>query len=383
MKESLFRLDLRDQRSRRLKHERLKAHLVGEMVAGRLRPGDMLPSESSLSEALGITRPTIRQAMASLETDGLIRRVQGKGNFVQEDARRKLKRGLDVLALVVPETRAGFYPSLLHGFEEAASGFRHQMVVCNTGDDLARQGDIMLQLLDQGVGGVALVPISQSITPVYQIRQLQDRGIPLVFCHRRVEGVAAPLLALPYRDVGRMAGKLLVEHGHHHVAFFGTRRSPAMQGYEDGLNEVLQANGCRYPAEAMYVVKTVILDEAVILEGLKKVFTRPNVPTAIFAGFDSLAEMIYMLLPRLGLRIPEDVSLVGFGGAWREGAIIRRLTSVVVDEIATGQQAASLLYEMRRGQRPIDDNERRVLELTASNGQTLAASPASKHRVHS
>ena len=53
---------------------------------------------------------------------------------------------------------------------------------------------------------------------------------------------------------------------------------------------------------------------------LQNVFAKPDPPTGIFASFDSLAETIYLLLPRLGLRVPEDVSLVGEGGTWREGA---------------------------------------------------------------
>jgi DNA-binding LacI/PurR family transcriptional regulator len=99
-------------------------------------------------------------------------------------------------------------------------------------------------------------------------------------------------------------------------------------------------------------------------------------PTAIFASFDSIAEMVYLLLPRLGLQSPRDVSLMGFGGAFRDGALTRRLTSVVIDEIDTGRQAVGLLNEMRCGDRPIEDNTEIVLKLAVSPGETLAA-PAS------
>ena len=102
-------------------------------------------------------------------------------------------------------------------------------------------------------------------------------------------------------------------------------------------------------------------------------FSKPNPPTAIFTTFDSLAEMVYLMLPRLGLRVPEDVSLLGFGGASRDGAFLRRLTSVVVDEVATGRLAVSLLHEMRSGNRPIDDSTEIVLDLALSEGETLAA----------
>ena len=235
MDKELLGLDLRNDRSGRAKHERLKDHLVGEIIAGRLKPGQALPSEHHFVETLGIARMTIRQAMGSLESDGLIHRVQGKGTFVAQDARRKLQHGQDIFALVAPDTSTVFYPALLSGFEAASAEKHHQTIVCNSGNDLSRQGDIVLQLIDREVGGVAIVPTTPLQTPAYQIRQLHKHGIPVVFCHRRVESVAAPLLAIPFREVGRLAGKALIERGHRHVAFFATHKSPVMREYEAGL----------------------------------------------------------------------------------------------------------------------------------------------------
>jgi len=193
-----------------------------------------------------------------------------------------------------------------------------------------------------------------------------------VFCHRRVEGIAAPLLAIPFREVGRFAGKILMEHGHRRVAFFVTRPSPTVQAYEEGLQEALRTGGSDIPIQIVHVAESMTsLSEEAVWTALQQTFANPDPPTAIWTSFDSLAEVIYLLLPQLGLRVPEDVSLLGFGGAFREGALTRRLTSVVVDEIATGRQAASLLHEMRRGERAIDDNTEIVMELSLSEGETL------------
>ena len=371
MKQRSLKIDLAEPRSARPKYKRLKDHLIREMVSGRLKPGEALPSEQRLGEQLGIAPMTVRHAMASLETDGLIRRVPRQGSFVEEDARGKLKQGLDIFALVVPDTRGGFYPSLLHGFEDAAGDLQHQTIICNTDNQVAEQGNIVLQLLDKKVGGVAMVPTTDTTMSAFQVRQLQEHGIPVVFCHRRIEGVAAPLLAIPFREVARMAGRTLTEHGHRRVAFLLGLRSSTTVEYEAGLKEGLRAGGCDVPPETIYVSKSIALREEEVWAELEKVFAKPDPPTAIFASFDSLAEMVYVLLPKLGLRVPEDVSLISEGGAWREGAIIRRLTSVVIDEVGTGKKAVSLLHEMRRGERAIDDNEEFVLQLSLSEGETL------------
>lgn len=368
-------VDLHKESSSQPKHERLRDHLVTEILAGRLAPGDAIPSENVLVEQLGVARSTIRQAMNSLVEDGLIRRVQGKGTFVESDIRRKLRRGQDLFALVVPETREGFYPSLLRGFEAAAADIHHQTIICNTNNDVVRQGDIILQLLDKEVGGVAVNSSDAAPTPAYQIRQLQKHGIPVVFCHRGVEGIVAPLLAIPFYNVGHTAGEALARLGHRRVVLFGCHRAASMQASQQGLNDALQAAGSEIPVQSICVdERPVNVREQSVWASLQQLFASSDRPTAIVCTFDSLAEVIYLRLQRMGLRVPEDVSLVGFGGKWREGAITQHLTSVVVDEVATGRQAVALLHAMRSGERPIDDETRIVMELSLSEGETLAAS---------
>jgi GntR family transcriptional regulator, arabinose operon transcriptional repressor len=377
MQVNVVSLDLsqgRYDRTVQPKHERLREHLVKQILTGRLRPGQMMPSDRRLMESLGVARTTVRQAMASLENEGLIRRVQGKGTFVGDDVRRKLRHGLDIFALIVPEMHGGFYPSLLRGFETAAGEIRHRAVVCSTADDVDRQANIILQLLDQKVGGVAINPTDPEPTPGYQIRQIQERGVPVVFCHHRVEGISAPLLAIPYLEVGRLAGKTFLERGHRCVAYLGGPRCPESDAYEQGLREVMESAGGNvlFRAES-YTNEKNQPDEDTCWAALQRVFSGSERPTALFVSFDREAEIIYLLLPRLGLRVPEDVSLLGFGGAWREGAVTRRLNSIVVDEIDTGRRAVALLHEMREGDRPIDDNEEFTLKLNLSRGETLGA----------
>ena len=126
-----------------------------------------------------------------MERKGLLRRVRGKGTFIHENAHTLLRSGLDAFALILPDTQVGFYPSLLAGFEAAAGNLRSQVLVINTRNDPHRQADGILQLIDKKVAGVALVPTMSPPTPAYQVRQLQQHHIPVVLCHRPVEGVCA------------------------------------------------------------------------------------------------------------------------------------------------------------------------------------------------
>ena len=375
----LLRFDLHSGRSGVPKHERIKRHFVDEMLAGRLKAGQAIPSAVQLSRTLGIAKMTVHQAMISLESEGLIRRVSGSGTYVEDNVRKKLKRGLDIFALLVPQAHSGLYPSLLRGFQDAASDVHHQTLIGNTDDSVERQDTIVLQLLDKKVGGVAINPTGHEPTPAYQIRQLKDCGIPVVFIHHRVEGIAAPLLGIQQHKIARLTGKTLAEHGHKRVVLLGSLRASQTPTYVEGLREGLRVGGCDVPPQLvdMGAETTLALKEETLLAVLREVFASGDRPTAVATTFDSVAEMVYIILPQLGLRVPEDVSLLGFGSTCRDGAIVQRLTSVVIDEVATGRQAVSLLHEMRNGNRFINDNTEIVLDPSISDGKTLA--PAAQH----
>ncbi len=355
------------------KHEQLRDYLVAQVESGQLGAGDALPSENRLAESLGIARSTVRQALAALERSGIIRRIHGKGTYIHEQARQRLKKGQDLFALIVPETSAGFYPTLQMSFEAAAASRNNQVIVCNSNNEIDKQGNSILQLMDLHVAGVAIVPTTTPETPAFHIRQLHERGIPVVCCSRPVSGVQTPLLSIPFEKIGEQAGALIREAGHRRVAFFTGSDSSAGRAYHFGF---VKALGTRVHVET-YLGKNytpdIHLQEESITNELERLFQSESPPTAIFSTFDSLTELIYVLLNRMGLRVPEDVSLVSFGGSRRHGAIASRLTAITIDDVKMGQDAIELLEQMRTGTLPLDSNETRELPLGISDGRTLSS----------
>ena len=114
------------------------------------------------------------------------------------------------------------------------------------------------------------------------------------------------------------------------------------------------------------------------MEGVLKQLISGNAPpTALFSGWAESAERLYLIAMRLGLRVPEDISIVCFGGAHQSGAILSRLTTVTLDETLAAKRAVELLTEMREGRRPLCDSETISLSLGMGAGETLGA-PASQ-----
>jgi GntR family transcriptional regulator, arabinose operon transcriptional repressor len=372
---SLTTLPNLGSRSRR-KHERIYDALMFEVTSGRLRVGDALPTENQLAEMMNVSRSTIRQTLRDMENEGVVRRERGKGTFVIGNGSVSQSAQIRAFAIVLPDTRIGYMPSLQRGF--GGECYRHQrhMVVYDTDQDIYKQSDAILRLLDQKVAGVAIVPPTTAETPPHHIRPLQDQGIPVVFCHRRVAGVKAPLITFSGLEVGRAAGRALGERGHRTVAYFGAASEELANQYAVGLREAITEFGGSLPDEYLFFGKHTHgpvpeESERAFEEKLREIMSSRTPPTAVMVSFDTTAESLYLGMARLGIRVPEDISLVSFGGTWYESAITGRLAAVTVDEANLGCHAARLLYEMASGKRSLDNDEEILLPLGLRVGQTL------------
>ena len=227
---------------KRLKHQRLRSQLLGEIAAGTYRSGDALPTELQLAEMMQVSRTTVRQTLGDLEQQGLVRRVQGKGTFVTASPASQSAIRVAPFALLLLDGPAGYDPGLFSTFEQAANQVGRSVVVCNSRNDVNLQGNHLLRLLDQRVAGVVINPCSRETTPSYHVRVLQDAGIPVVQLYRSVADVAAPMLAIPAGDIGFRAGRLLTDAGHRRVGFVASQRTDLTAQLESGLRRALEEN---------------------------------------------------------------------------------------------------------------------------------------------
>jgi GntR family transcriptional regulator, arabinose operon transcriptional repressor len=361
--------------SRRRKYQFVRDRLIAEINAGRFAPGQPLPTEVSLAKSMGISRNTIRLALGQLQDEGMVERVQGRGTFVTTDSQTQVGGHIEAFALISDELRTGFYPSLVKGFENGCAKVHEQMLLGNSDNEVAKQGNLILQMIDKNVSGVAIVPVTTEPTPAFQIRQLHKHNIPVVFCHRAVKDISAPCVTWNGIEVGEMAGAALYESGHRHVAFLYPHQSELSDAYALGLHNVIVSGGgrlkyCCYGSDLPGSHAA-----GAIRKSLAETLLDDDRPTAVFCGSLPDAEQVYLLAPELGRRIPEDLSLIVFGGTQRDGALAQRISSVGVPEHEVGEYAAQLLAEMQAGQRPLNNDERVILPLTLLPGESLGPAP--------
>lgn len=321
---------------------------------------------------LGVAMGTLRQALQELEAEGRIRRVRGHGTFVTTpDEHRSLVRS-NLLSLIAQQVRGGLYPSLIQGFE-AAAGTDYQILVGSSGNDLTRQEDLLRQAVEHHVAGVAMVPTNFVPTPPEQLRFLEEHHIPLVFCHRQVEGVTAPLVTWSGRAAGQMVAQTLLEHRHRCMATVVAFRDPQVNAAVGGIQETIAAAGLEPSAYRVRYYGERLPGEyarEAIREVLSDLLAGPDRPTAIHCLNLPDAEQVFLLAGEMGLAVPADLSLIYFGDSHRSGGLAQRLSCVAVDAELIGRQAGELLQTMISG-RLRDPNLRIEVPLALLPGETV------------
>ena len=231
-------------------------------------------------------------------------------------------------------------------------------------------------MIDRRVTGVAIVPTTQPMPP-HHLRQLDEHDIPVVLCHRGVDQAEASVITWPWSDVAKMAARAIAERGHRRVAFVAYKRYRYTEVYEETFRQALAEHGIDLPVKSVcyneHFANPAGEDEA--RHALVAMLKASDRPTAVFVNDLEVGERVYLEALRLGMRVPEDLSIVAFGGKWREGPIREQLAAVTIDEVELGREAARRLNILQADHSAWGQPRQTMMPLEFIPGQSLG-SPA-------
>ncbi len=378
------------------KYQKIIDGITAAIESDTLSEGSALPSVRDMCRDYSFSRDTVSKAYQELKSRGIVNASPRKGYYVTQHnkfgaaakkviAPRDFKIGrqtYDTLGIIVPDIRRNVFPSMVEGFSAGSDENQLNVAVYHSEYDIRKQGDIILQIIYRGIGGIAIVPTISHPTPAYQIDVLQQHGIPVVYCLRAVEGVKAPLICFNWHNAGEIVGRKFVQAGHKRIGYVAASKYCISQAYETSLRATLESYDITLRPDMVFYgpPEDSGLEEGEV-DNLKQqaildMLSRPDRPTAIFCN-DGMAEMlIYITAQKLGLSIPEDLSLVRFGKEPHDCIVAKCLASIFVDNYQIGITASKLLWEMREGKRAIDSDEIIEMPLRFDDGQTLGAAPS-------
>jgi LacI family transcriptional regulator len=232
-----------------------------------------------------------------------------------------------------------FFTDLVLGAEDYGHERGYAVQVSNSAQQPARERNHLHLLEQQRVGGVLLAPI-RGLSD--QVRQLRHRGIPVVLLDRA--GDSADLCSVSVDDVegGRVAVQHLLDQGHTQIALVGGP-SDLQQVRDRRLGAELARSG--HGNARLRVLPTPALDTAsgVVAAGQLLALPAAGRPTAVFAANDLLAVGLLQGLISSGLRVPDDVALMGYDDISFAASAAVPLSSVRRPGRDLGRRAAELL----------------------------------------
>src|SRR5450755_2882814 len=264
--------------------------------------------------------------------------------FVRNEPARQLRAGHSrTIGLLVLDAANPFFADVSRGAEEAAAKAGLAVILCNSGQDAAKESAYLNLMAEQRVQGLLLTPVDAD--PI-RLARLVERGMPVVLLDRRADSDGMCSVSVDDVSGGELALTHLLEIGHQRVAFVGGPTTIAqVKDRRAGARNALTRAG-RDP-DSLLCIDTASMTVAAGREAGERLGGLPasRRPTAVFCANDLLALGLLQELIRQRLDVPNDVAIVGYDDIEFAGAAAVPLTSVRQPRHLLGKAAAELLLE--------------------------------------
>ncbi|HEX6290081.1 MAG TPA: GntR family transcriptional regulator [Herpetosiphonaceae bacterium] len=346
-----------DPASPRPLYAQLAAYLRQQIESGVWQRNSRLPPEIELAAQFEVSRGTVRQAMDLLVKQGLLQRIPGKGTFVtlpDTHARSQL------IGIVVPYLRDSLTTDMLRGAESVLRRSGYSLIFCHSEGDLQLEQAQIEQLQREGVGGLIVFPVAAAGESTLLRQALQPR-LPLVIIDRRLPHLSAYHVLADNIGGAYRAVEHLLAQGHSRIACISLPERPSsieerIRGYEQALRDagilplaaVALALGKHAAGDS---VPRYTAEELAPIDQLLAVRERP---TALFCVNDFIALGVMQHVLARGLRVPQDLAIVGFDDIALAPYMPVPLTTVAQPKYEIGARAAQLLLDQIAGVAPAD-----------------------------
>jgi DNA-binding LacI/PurR family transcriptional regulator len=294
--------------------------------------------------------------------------------FPNTQARALVSGRSKIFGLIVSEITNPFFPELIQGFEDIAVEHGYEILVSSTNYDPKRMSHCIRRMLERKVEGVAIMTFGIE-EPL--LDQLAKRNVPLVFIDIGPKRPGISLLKVDYHNGIRQGVQHLAALGHRNIAFISGPRTlhsaqSRLTAFSTSLKECGIAPRPEWIVEGDHTMEGGIAAMEHLLAANPK-----KMPTAVMCSNDMTAIGVLHKLYRAGLRVPDDLSVIGFDDIHIAEVTIPPLTTVQMSRFEIARAAVAALrahVETADGSAPKRDYKIRTdLIVRESTGSPRAA----------
>ncbi|MFJ1967276.1 LacI family DNA-binding transcriptional regulator [Streptomyces sp. NPDC087903] len=300
-----------------------------------------------IAERLGISVSTVGRALSddariSEETKFRVRQAASEMGYVGNRAARMMRgASSNVVALVIPDIRNSFYSTIAHELSKNMEAEGFQLMLSETDDDRMVELRHLRELSANRVAGIIIVPTARPHSESVKLL----KAVPHLQLLRRHPLLGAQWFGVDDREALRQATAHLVAQGHTHIAYLGGPvELPTGAERLEGFRTALREGGLTEDAGTTELGPPASVEHG--RQAVRRLLEGRKAPTALALGSIQLTRGVLEELSERGVKVPEALSVVGFGDEpgfswWGPG-----LTTIglPIQEMATG----CALWLMRR-----------------------------------
>lgn len=277
-----------------------------------------------------------------------ILRIAEETNYVPNMLGKQLKKNTSMtIGVIIPSIINPFYSSVIFGIEQTARQHQYTVITCNSLHDPELEREYIRTMMEKQVKGLIIASLSNDNT---MLKQMMDMGVHVIAIDQKIEAEGISQIEFDFPKGGYMATQYLISKGHRRIAYLTSRmdrpsRKSLYQGYleamkEEGLEPFLveaNADDDYNPMSDFDTGKTL---------ARKLLASKNDRPSAVFACNDMLAIGVINELSLQHVRVPEEVSVIGFDGIDLGQMIYPPLTTIKQPDYEMGKMACTMLLNM-------------------------------------
>lgn len=296
-------------------------------------------SISTVSNVLNDTRPVSEGLRARV-----LQAVEALGYHANVVARGLKSGKTNMLCVIVPSIMSVFFPRVMHGMQNAASERGYSLSIYETDQRLEKEQAIIQRLKEQWVDGILLSTCAGEEDSAYldTLAKLNCNGKPIpVVCYEAVPASALDAVVVDHRAAAKSAVSCLLARDRSRVAHIAAPLRFAMgrlrrDGYLDAMREAGLVPAAGFIQEGDYSPQSGFSCMRALLHSAQR-------PDAVFCGNDQMAIGAMRAILDAGLRIPEDIAVMGFDNNFPGTLVSPSLSTVSVPKQLMGKEAVALL----------------------------------------
>lgn len=321
-----------------------------------------------IARALGLSTSTVSRALRgsyeiSPETKKLVLEYAEKINYRPNPIALSLKeRKSRSIGVVVSEIANTFFSQAINGIESIAYNRGYHVIISQSHESFEREKVTIQHLASRSVDGL-LVSLSNETIDFTHLKQLHDKGLPVVFFDRITDEINTHKVTANNVKGAFDATEHLIKKGFRHIAH--VTNSPNLSITKErlkGYQEALQQHNMKFDDKLVYYCHHGGMIYAEIEEAIEKMFTAKQQPDAIVAASDRITTSCMTALRAAGKNIPGDVAIIGFTNTIMADLLNPPLSAVRQPAFDMGQAATELLIQIIESKRPVTEFETRILE---------------------